>query len=460
VYRHCFGRGNLELWHYPGARAGAAILQTMGISMILTLVSFILDISLISSANVQSTEAVELLSAPMSGSVPQLFPKAPPLAPPEAEVIRAATVEELFLAVEHVGAGGTILLVEGQYKLPRPIILREKKNISIRSAAGNPVRVTLRGQGWDSELKGDDILRIAHCEGVTIADLTFADCRSYGIKVEAENAPKDIRIYNCRFRNIGVRAIKGSAGQDPNVRAVRGSVSYCHFENTKIPPAHWLFGGDYISAIDMMALEDWTFSDNVFRNIKGRNGGGRAAIFIWVRSRRVVVERNFIINCDRGVAFGNPGKSTANVSGERLVYVRDGVIRNNFITGGPDCGIELWYADDIKVYNNSIWRPDRNWSRGIRIGTGTSHTDIVNNLVHGKIRLEGGQAQLRHNLSGRLGGYFVDPASGNLALTQAATEAIDKGVSLPDVTEDIRRQPRSERPDLGAWEFDNEIKTD
>jgi hypothetical protein len=173
-----------------------------------------------------------------------------------------------------------------------------------------------------------------------------------------------------------------------------------------------------------------------------------------------VVERNFIINCDRGVAFGNPGKSTANVSGERLVYVRDGVIRNNFITGGPDCGIELWYADDIKVYNNSIWRPDRNWNRGIRIGTGTSHTDIVNNLVHGKIRLEGGQAQLRHNLAGRLGGYFVDPTSGNLALTQAATEAIDKGVSLPDVTEDIRRQPRPECPDLGAWEFDNEVKTD
>ena len=35
--------------------------------------------------------------------------------------------------------------------------------------------------------------------------------------------------------------------------------------------------------------------------------GGRDAIIIWVRSRRVVVERNLIVNCDRGVAFGNPG---------------------------------------------------------------------------------------------------------------------------------------------------------
>jgi hypothetical protein len=334
------------------------------------------------------------------------------------------------------------------------MVLQQKKNIALRSASGDPARTFLSGKGWDSQARGDDILHIARCEGVTIADLTFADCRSYGIKVEAENAPKDIHIRNCRFRDIGVRAIKGSAGQDPSVRAVKGSVRYCVFENTRIPPADWLFGGDYIAAIDMMALEDWTFSDNVFRNIRGRNGGGRAAIFIWVRSRQVVVERNLIVNCDRGVAFGNPGQSTANLAGERLVYVADGVIRNNFIAGGPDCGIELWYADGIKVQHNTIWRPERNWRRGIRIGTGTAHTEVVNNLVHGEILLEGGEAHLRTNLTGRLDNYCVDPASGNLALTTAATRAIDQGVPLAEVTEDIRGQSRAQRPDLGAWEFE------
>jgi hypothetical protein len=336
------------------------------------------------------------------------------------------------------------------------IVLDGQTNIALRSAAGDPTKVTLTGKGWESQAKGDDLVHIARCDGVTIADLTFADCRSYGIKVEAENAPKDIHIYNCRFRDIGVRAIKGSAGQDPDLRAVKGSVRYCAFENTKVPPADWLFGGDYISAIDMMALEDWTFSENVFRNIQGRNGGGRAAIFLWVRSRRVVVERNLILDCDRGVAFGNPGQSTANVAGDRLAYVTDGILRNNFIVGGPDCGIELWYAEKIKVLNNTIWRPERNWSRGIRVGTGTAHTDIVNNLVHGEIRLEGGDAQLRNNLTGRWENYFVDPASGNLALTPAATRAIDQAVPLPEVTDDIRRRPRPSRPDLGAWEFDSE----
>lgn len=391
-------------------------------------------------------------TGPVGPSIPSWFPTALPLPLPPGEMIRVATVDELLAAVDRVGAGGTILLADGHYQLPRVVVLQGKKGIAIRSAAGDPAKVVLSGKGWNSEARNDDILHVGHCEGVTIADLTFTDCRSYGIKVEAENAPQDIHIYNCRFRDIGVRAIKGSAGQDPNVRAVRGSVRYCQFENTKVPPADWLYGGDYIAAIDMMALDGWTFSDNVFRNIKGRNGGGRAAIFIWVRSRAVVVERNLIVDCDRGVAFGNPGQSTANNAGERLVYVAEGIIRNNFIAGGADCGIELWYADRIKVYHNTIWRSQRNWSRGIRVGTGTSHAEVVNNLVHGEIRLEGGQAQLRQNLTGRLDGYFVDPPSGNLALTAAAAGAIDQGISLPEVTDDIRGRPRRGRVDLGAWE--------
>ena len=423
----------------------------------MTLASLILVAALVSNAGVRSVPVRASEETPhgvTTNEAPAWFPKAVPLPPPAGEVIRAGTVDELLTAVERVGPGGTILLADGQYRLPRVIVLQGKKNVALRSAGGDPAKVILSGKGWDSGARNDDIVHIGHCEGMTIADLTFTDCRSYGIKVEAENAPKDIHIYNCRFRDIGVRAIKGSAGQDPNVHAVKGSVRYCRFENTKVPPADWLYGGDYIAAIDMMALDGWTFSDNVFRNVKGRNGGGRAAIFIWVRSRGVTVERNLIVNCDRGIAFGNPGASTANRAGERLVYVRDGMIRNNFIVGGPDCGIELWYADSIKVYNNSIWRPERNWGRGIRVGTGTAHTEIANNLVHGEIRLEGGEAQLQQNLTGRLDGYFVDPASGDLTLTSAAAKAIDQGVSLPEVTDDIRGRPRQGRVDLGAWEVE------
>jgi hypothetical protein len=76
----------------------------------------------------------------------------------------------------------------------------------------------------------------------------------------------------------------------------------------------------------------------------------------------------------------------------------------------------------------------------------------VNNLVHGEIRLEGGEARLSHNLAGRLEGYFVDPEAGNLELTREAAGAAGQGKLLPEVTEDIRGRTRSDPPDLGAWE--------
>src|SRR6266436_406672 len=49
---------------------------------------------------------------------------------------------------------------------------------------------------------------------------------------------------------------------------------------------------------------------------------------------------------------------------------------------------------------------DRNWSRGIRIGAGVARTEVVNNLVHGGIQIEGGEANIHHNLARRLDGYF------------------------------------------------------
>jgi hypothetical protein len=73
-------------------------------------------------------------------------------------------------------------------------------------------------------------------------------------------------------------------------------------------------------------------------------------------------------------------------------------------------------------------------------------------LVHGRIQLEGGAAQIHHNLAEHLEGYFVDPSVGDLRLTPSATGALKQGVALADVKDDIRGRPRDRTPDLGAWE--------
>jgi hypothetical protein len=366
---------------------------------------------------------------------------------------------QLRPAIESADDNTTILIADGEYRPGHLIAMRGKRNVTIRGASGDPTKVVIRGQSWDSEDKRDDILRIGDCEKITIAYVTFADCHSYAVKVEAEHHPRDIHIHHCHFRDIGTRAIKGSGGDGS---AQRGSIRHCHFENTKVPPADWLFGGNYISAIDMMALDQWVISDNVFRNIKGRTGGGRAAIFIWVRSQNVTVERNLIVNCDRGIALGNPSASTSQVADGEF-HVRHGICRNNFIVPGPDAGIELWWVNDVKVYHNTIWRPEGT-GRGIRYGARNQQVHVANNLIRGQILADGAVqtdgaappdgARLENNVTGPLDGYFADPAVGDLRLTPAARRAIDAAVPLAEVTEDFFGDPRGERPDVGAHERD------
>lgn len=82
-------------------------------------------------------------------TIPPWFPKAPPLSPPHGEVIRVGTTDELLAAVDRLSPGGTILVADGQYKLPRPIVLVQKRDIALRSANGDAAKVTLSGKGWE-----------------------------------------------------------------------------------------------------------------------------------------------------------------------------------------------------------------------------------------------------------------------------------------------------------------------
>ena len=361
-------------------------------------------------------------------------------------IVNVSTVSELRGAVRDALAGDVILLADGIYDLAGSrIYMSGKRDVTLRSASRDPSRVVLRGAGFGSLSNTDELLVIADCADITVEALSFEEAHAYGIKVQAENFPSNIHILNCRFRNIGTRAIKGSTSSTGV--AAGGLIRWCTFENTKVPTSDWPSGADYIGGIDMMALEDWTISDNTFRNIRGMTGAGRAAIFIWVRSRRVTVERNVIIGCDLGMAIGN----FHNPDG--VTHVAESVYRNNFVTAPVAAGAELTWVTGIKFYNNSIWRLDET-GRGIRVIDGTtSGVDLANNIVRGTIMV-GDDAQSRNNLvlTGDEAGYFVDAAVGNLRLTSDAVDAIDRGLVLSDVADDVDCEPRGSAPDIGADE--------
>ncbi len=374
--------------------------------------------------------------------------KAPAAPEGSGETIMIRSAEELRHALSGEPRGKTVLIADGIYTLETPIRMEKGSDVVVRGASGDPEKVVLRGRGFFAGKPGDDLLQLGQVENVAIADLTFEECRSYGVKIEAERFPKNVHVRNCRFKNIGIRMIKGSSSREG--RAVGGSIRYCRFENTLIPPADWLYEGDYISAIDMMSLEGWTIADNLFLNIRGRKGGARGAIFIWVRSNHVTVERNAILGCDRGVSFGNPSGSTNFVKGQE--HIRDSLIRNNVIVPGPDAGIELWWATNIGIYNNTIWREDPA-GPGLRGGMSEwkiKGIQVVNNLVRGADMLDGDVFR-ESNLVGDLAGCSIDlPRLLFRCIPQAARR---RGKPLVEVQDDYFAKRRGPAPDIGALEF-------
>ena len=384
---------------------------------------------------------------------PEWMPQAPPL-PITGRTVNVSTAEQLRDAVNQAEDGDTILLADGLYQLDRFLNLSGKTGVALRGGSADASRVEVRGLGWDSGTNQDDILRIQGCSDITIAYLTFAECRAYGIKLELlpldGRRLENIDIYACNFRNIGTRAIKGTGGGGGCVDG--GSIRYCNFQNTKIPPTTWLFDGDYISAIDCMRLRDWTIADNYFRDIRGANGGGRGAVFVWVESRNVVTERNVFLNCDRSICYGNPSGST---EGPALPHNTGGVIRNNFIVAGADTGIELCWARGVKVYHNTVLTPDPDRVFGIHYHwQELSDIHIAGNLVRGDIVGDEGGVTSEHNLTtGIEDAWFTDAASANLHLTPAAAPARQQMDRLPDGPTDFDGQERPATPghtDLGA----------
>jgi hypothetical protein len=393
--------------------------------------------------------------------------KAPPLPAREGRTVPVSTVTELHQAMMDARSGDTIVVADGTYRVEKPLLFDGKRHVTLRSASGDPAKVIIRGEGWvrpaDTyrSIGNEDLLVIRRSEDIVIAHITFAEVRHYGIKIGIDADlkppnPGNIHIYDCRFRNIGTRAIKGVAMADRKP-VLGGSVRFCHFENTLVPDASWgwaLYEGNYISAIDMMYLKDWTFSDNVFRNIKGASGGGRGAIFIWNQSRNITVERNLFTGCDRAIAFGNPSKPTNYEEGTLHIY--DGVIRNNFIVvgTGPKAagakGMEIVWTDNVQVYHNTVYAPDPQ-SRAIHHFQKIHRLHVANNLVRGRIDGDG-DVRAEGNVVGELEGYFVNPLEGDLHLTGRAAEALDKGARLSDVADDFDGEKRTGRPDIGADE--------
>ncbi len=382
------------------------------------------------------------------------FPKAPPLPRPGGTIIEVSDVQQLILALREVEPGQTILMADGHYMMPRYVQIATD-NVTLRSASGHRERVIIDG----AESRHGELLGISACSGVTIADLTIQNIKWNGFKINSETNVQKLTIYNCIIHNIWQRGIKGVKVPKENralVRPKQCRVQYCLFYNDRpkrlSDDARDIAKGNYIAGIDVMHTKDWIISDNVFVGIQGRTYEGRGAVFIWHDSQDCVIERNIIIDCDVGLQLGNPHRDS-----ETKYHCVRCIAKNNFITRAPEAGIVTVYTKDCKVLNNTIHDPKSRLGRLIRTVFTNDGLIIANNLLSGPgIRHESGsKVTFLNNIIKDFTATFVGPDYGDLHLTDAAIEAIDKGTPLAEVKEDFDGEPRRARPDIGADEFIN-----
>jgi hypothetical protein len=387
------------------------------------------------------------------------FPKAPPLPKPTGSVAKVKTAAELYKAARDLKPGGTILVADGTYRMSVRLVLRGD-NVALRGESGDRPKVIL-DFAKSRPGHGEGIV-VSRGSGATIANLTIQNIRWNGYKIESNNGVDKVTIHNCVGRNVWQRHVKGVGVPDQagNPNWVRGCrVQYCLFYNDRpkrrgddrhFDDAHPKRGFNYIGGIDVMAARDWIIRDNVFVNIHGGTREGRGAIFLWNGCKDCVVERNIIIDCDSGICLGNSSNRKERRHCEGVI------VRNNFVTRCPENNLFACHTRDCAILHNTVHDPKSRMRRLIRVVFANHGLVVKNNLFDGpgtRYEKVEGKVTRADNLVRPVPGYFVDPAMGNLHLTEKAVDAINKGAPLKQAAEDIDGAARDNRPDLGADEF-------
>lgn len=246
---------------------------------------------------------------------------------------------ELYLRLGSASEGDTILLEDGVYRLGSSWAFKiDVRGLTIRGASGVRENVVVIGNGMHG--KGQHGFYI-DADDVTIADITVQEVRSHCIQL----APGRNRLHvmNCVLRNAGEQILKGAArkGTLPS----RGSI----VEGSLFEYSSGLGPRYYIGGVDVHNGYGWIVRNNTFKNI--RSPGERIAehaIHFWRGSNGTLVERNLIINCDRGIGFGM-GKS-----GHLGGVIKDNIVFHDGAPGFNDVGIVLESSPGTKVVRNSI----------------------------------------------------------------------------------------------------------
>lgn len=356
-----------------------------------------------------------------------------------------ATEPQLRTAVQNLVAGDTVLVADGTYTLTDTLYVRAA-NVTIRGQSGQRARVVVQGDAMSATARVGNVFRV-ESDGVRIQDLTLQRCRWHLIQITGDQDTDGLTVSNCVLRDSYEQMLKGSI--DPantSVASDRGLVENCLFEYTAGIGPQWYIGG-----IDVHGGRDWIVRGNTFRNIISPNTAvAEFAVHFWNNSADNLVERNVIVDCDRGIGFGLGDRGNSG-----------GIIRNNMISHAnrgqyTDAGIALANSPGSQVVGNTVYSDHAfPWAIEYRF-TATQNVRIADNLTNRPILArDGASGSVGTNVTNATASWFVAPAAGDLHLASRIASVVDAGVAVAGLVTDIDGQARPQGAgiDIGADEL-------
>jgi len=418
--------------------AGRTWLRTMGLVLFLILVARVC-ITVCGATSVYRHEALGYARDAMaSGPAGRLAGDhlCPPLPPPTGSIVTVSSEADLREQAYSGAAGTTILIRPGVYHMQGYIHLAND-GATLRGETGNRGDVILDFGGMTSGHFGI----MVDADDVTIADLTIRNACDHGVSVQGRDRPI---LYNLHIQDTGDQLVKVNPAGDGSHD---GLLACSRLEYSTSAP------DSYTNGISAHNAHRWVVRDNEWYRIRTISDDPVPTILFWSGSSDTVVERNLLMDCYQGIAFGNSSHNSLDHTG--------GIVRNNFIYSSlvHDVAIEMVHAEGWLVAHNTavLLNPTPGLSWGMEARFADSEGTFAYNLTNMAIfpDRDGAEGSLMGGITDAPMGWFVDPAAGDLHLLALATAAIDQAEALPEVRGDFDgdARPVGLAPDVGADEF-------
>jgi len=349
---------------------------------------------------------------------------------------------EASLRAQASGAsnGTTSLVAPGVYDMA-DFVHVANDGISLRGSTGNRDDVVLDFGGMTTGHFGV----MVSADDVTIADMTIRNAADHGVTIQGVDRPT---LYNLHITDINDQLVKVNPLGDGS----EGGLLACsRLAYTTTAP------DGYTNGISAHNAHGWTVRDNTWVRIRTSTGTPVPAILFWSGSSDTVVERNALIDCSQGIAFGNASQAGVNHTG--------GIVRNNLIYAQQphDVMIEMVRSTGWQVGHNTVigLNPAPGLSWLIEARYPESHGTFVNNLANMAVWTDrdGAAGTSVDDVTTAETSWFVAGAPGDaedvdLHLTAAAGDAVDVAERLSwallDLDGDLR--PGGGLADAGADE--------